>query len=87
MVLLAIFVFVFRKEVDSKFGLDSVRYQIWTRHRSWKRVRAVLKVGLVIRVMVDFGKLFVRDIMNLMDSRNGDWYSWQDPISDKLFVI
>ncbi|KAJ9606878.1 hypothetical protein H2200_008888 [Cladophialophora chaetospira] len=86
-ILLAILVFVFRKDIASKVGVDSGRYQTWIRHRSWLRIKALLTVGLVMWFLTDIGKLFVKDVINVVRKRGDEDYWWQDPIGDKIFVI
>ena len=86
-VLLAILIFVFRKDIASKIGVDSNRYQTWIRHRSWLRIKALLKVCLVIWLLADISWLFAKDVLNVVDKRGDEDYWWQDPISDKIFVV
>lgn len=75
-VLLAIFVLVFRKEIGARLGTTSIRYQTWIRHRSWKRVKALLKVGLAIWFCADIVRLFVSDIINAVSEKDNSWFWW-----------
>jgi hypothetical protein len=86
-ILVAILVFVFRKDIASKIGVHSSRYQTWIRHRSWLRIKVLLKVCLVIWFLVDIGKLFVKHIIDVVEKRGDEYFWWQDPISDRIFVI
>jgi hypothetical protein len=62
-------------------------YQAWIKHRSWKRIKALLKICLVLWFIADIVKLLVHDIIETIKERDDDWFWWQDPISDKIFVI
>jgi hypothetical protein len=86
-ILLAIVVLVFRKEIGARLGADSSTYQAWIRHRSWKRIKVILKICLVLWFTADILRLFVKDIIRTIERRGFDWDWWQDPISDKIFVI
>ena len=86
-----LFLYYFREEIASKIGVHSGRYQAWFRHRSWLRIKALLKVCFVLWLSADIGKLLVENIINVVKHKD-DVYSWsdawwQDPISDKIVVI
>ena len=86
-ILLAIVVLVFRKEIGARLGADSSTYQAWISHRSWKRIKVIIKICLVLWLTADILGLFVKDIISTLERRDSDWDWWQDPISDKIFVI
>lgn len=88
-VLLVVFIFNFRHEIAARVGLDSGRYQTWIRHRSWRRVKALLLACLVGWIVADIGVLFVLDIVNAIRHRgyHAYLYWWQDPMSDNLFIV
>lgn len=86
-ILLAIFATVFRREIGARLGISSSRYQAWIRHQSWKRIKVVLQICLVLWLLADVVNLLVKDIIFTVEMRDDEWYWWQDPVSDKIFVI
>jgi hypothetical protein len=86
-ILVAILVFVFRKEIAAKIGLHSGRYQTWVSHRSSLRIQLILKVCVAIWLLMDIGQLFVKNIVDVVQKQSYEDYWWQDPISDRIFVI
>lgn len=86
-VLLAVLVVVFRKEIGVRLGADSSRYQAWVRHRSWKRVKTILKICVCLWLAGDILRLFVEDVIHAVESKDNRRTWWQDPISDKIFVV
>ena len=86
-ILVAILVYVFRKDIALKMGVYTSRDQTWIRHRSWLRIKGLIKVCLVIWFLADIIKLFVEHIIDVVGKRGSEHYWWQDPISDRIFVI
>ena len=87
-ILLAVFILIFRKELSDKLATSST-YQAWTSHRSWKRVKVILRICLVLWLIADVLKLLILDILYTIASR-GHWGNgtawWQDPLSDRILV-
>jgi hypothetical protein len=77
-VLLAVLVVVFRKEIGMRLGADSSRY---------RACMVILKICLGAWLATDILRLFVLDVMYTVKRVGHDKCWWQDPISDKLFVI
>jgi hypothetical protein len=87
-ILLAVFVLIFRKEIAARLGAQSGIYQAWMRHRSWKRIKAILRICLVLWFIADILKLLITDIVDVIINMGADnWAWWQDPVSDRIFVI
>jgi hypothetical protein len=84
-ILLVALVVIFRKDIASRLGLDSGRYQTWIRHRSWLRIKALLKLFLVAWFLVDLGRRLGIDIADVVDKREDEDYWWQDPLAGKIF--
>lgn len=86
-----IVLYYFWEEIASKIGVHSSRYPAWIRHRSWLRIKALLKVCFVLWLVADIGKLLVENIFDVVKHKDGKHSSsgswWQDPISDKIVVI
>jgi len=86
-ILLVIFIVIFRKDIADRIGVNSSRYQAWVRHQSWKRMKALLKIPLVLWFVADILRLFIQEIIEIIQVRDYESFWWQDPISDRIFVI
>ena len=87
-ILLAIFVFIFRKEISARLGAQFGTYQALVRHRSWKRITAILRICLVLWFIADFLNLLIMNIIEaVMNLGRNNGASWEDPVSDRIFVI
>ncbi|KAF2205171.1 hypothetical protein GQ43DRAFT_59630 [Delitschia confertaspora ATCC 74209] len=95
---LILFIWIFRKEVAQKLGLEEGRlhniYRQVFPERRRKRAQALLSFLLALWIITDIIRLFVVDILQVVEewqnsSPHHEWggYWWQDPISDSIFVI
>lgn len=95
--MLIIFVYIFRKEISTRLGLNGDRFQ---RFQKWfgvsrlSRVKALLGVVLAMWVVVDLVWVFVIDVVQIVHYANEQklfprerGYWWQDPLSESLIVI
>ena len=94
--ILIVFLYIFRRDIARKFGVDQNRYTKISGGKRVARVRALLGFLLVIWITTDVVWLFVVDIVQVVNESRRERYHnawgyvgcwWQDPLSDSLIVI
>ncbi|KAF2790276.1 hypothetical protein K505DRAFT_327690, partial [Melanomma pulvis-pyrius CBS 109.77] len=94
--MLIIFIYIFRKEISTRLGLNGdrfQRFQTWFGGSRLARARALLGVVLAVWVVVDLVWVFVADVVQVVNYANQQklfpregGYWWQDPLSESLIV-